>query len=166
MKMRRESEGTERGALLQPPPHWLPAVTVTGSKRIEKGLQVPPSPGPLGGHSRGRSLAQAGDVGTSAGRCHDALSRAARDVVVDLCPCGRETKRQAPPPGPAGEEGHGSGESAAAPNPSSPLRPGSKILGGKSLTALHCLNSAETRSASVSPHPTPEPPSPAHTRVG
>lgn len=92
MKMRRESEGTERGALLQPPPHWLPAVTVTGSKRIKKGLQVPPSPGPLGGHRRGRSLAQAGDVGTSAGWCHDALSRAAWDVVVDLCPRQAESR--------------------------------------------------------------------------
>lgn len=85
MKMRRESEGTERGALLQPPPP-LPAVTVTGSKRIKKGLQVLPSP-PLvrwaGG--RGRSLTQAGDVGTSARWCHDALGGAAWDVVVDLC---------------------------------------------------------------------------------
>lgn len=57
---------------------------------------MPPSPGPLGGHRRGRSLAQAGDVGTSARRCHDALSRAAWDVVVDLCPCGREKQRQVP----------------------------------------------------------------------
>jgi len=90
VKMRRESEGTERGALLQPPPP-LPAVTVTGSKRIKKGLQVLPSP-PLvrwaGG--RGRSLTQAGDVGTSARWCHDALGGAAWDVVVDLCACGRQ----------------------------------------------------------------------------
>lgn len=91
--MRRESEGTERGALLQPPP--LPAVTITGSKRIKKGLQVPPSP-PLvrwaGG--RGRSLTQAGDVGTSARRCHDALGGAAWDVVVNLCACGRQEGRR------------------------------------------------------------------------
>lgn len=60
---------------------------------------MPPSPVPLGGHRRGRSLAQAGDVGTSTRRCHDALGRAAWDVVIDLCPCGREKQRQVPPRG-------------------------------------------------------------------
>lgn len=45
VKMRREPEGTERGALTSAPPrHWVPAVTVTGSKRIRKGLQVAQGP--------------------------------------------------------------------------------------------------------------------------
>lgn len=43
--MRKEPEGTEeRRFYFSPSPHWVPAVTVTGSKRIKKGLQVPGSP--------------------------------------------------------------------------------------------------------------------------
>lgn len=48
-------------------------------------------PGVPSGHRRARSLAQAGDVGTAARRGHDALGGAAWDVVIDLCPCGRDT---------------------------------------------------------------------------